>query len=656
MRVSPVPLLKPPEKLQHQIRSEGEVMTSKMSRKNTITLASAAAIALTLPGTALAKGKDCNHNFRNKLQIIHSSDNESSFQDPNTLEEKILNYSTINTGLQQLAVEECIPSLHMTAGDHTIPGPFYQASDEVFGEPGIGDIWMYNAMGLVANGMGNHEFDGGIEEFAYMLNTADYPFIAANLDFSQVVLEEGTPEIEIGPDARNCAASRGRVVKSCFVSTGGHKIGFIGRAPADFFNVIEDPENTLGGLDFVGGRDPETNQPLVSAVGQVLEQVELLEKRQVKRIVLIDHAQDFTGDPLSANVLRGIDVIVAAGTTGFMAQPTANGPFNLLRPEDTAEADYPTVRQDMEGNTVLVVNSDQQYRYVGNLIVEFDKAGLVVGWDDRSGPIATTSEGVAAMEAELGTSLSPDPAIADTFLQLQNTSLIQDAFAVVGTTTSPLNGQRADVRSRETNLGRLAADSTTWFARNNGFPGTDIAFKNGGGIRDSILGPTIIRLSIQAALAFDNTLTVLEMSGDQVLAAMENSVSRVPALDGRFPQVAGVQMEYDANFPGLEGQASVAVPSRVRNLTITKEDGTMVDLVIDGTAQQAALADTFVLATNSFTATGGDGYAAFAAATVLGATATGEQEILEQYIINELGAVVDLQDPPVTPRVVRLNP
>jgi len=148
---------------------------------------------------------ECRDNFRNKLQIIHSSDNESSFQDPNTLEEKILNYSAVTRGLQQLARTECLPSLHITAGDHTIPGPFYQASEEVFGEPGIGDIVMYNAMRLRANGMGNHEFDGGIDEFAQMLARANYPFIAANLDFSAVTLAPGTPSIRIGRDGLPCA-------------------------------------------------------------------------------------------------------------------------------------------------------------------------------------------------------------------------------------------------------------------------------------------------------------------------------------------------------------------------------------------------------------------------------------------------------------------
>ena len=81
----------------------------------------------------------CQESIETKLQIIHSSDNESSFQDPNTLEPKILHYGAVVRGLQSLARSECIPSLHLTAGDHTIPGPFYQASAEVegLGDPGL---------------------------------------------------------------------------------------------------------------------------------------------------------------------------------------------------------------------------------------------------------------------------------------------------------------------------------------------------------------------------------------------------------------------------------------------------------------------------------------------------------------------------------------
>lgn len=633
-------------------------------------MTSAALAAVILPATfngALADGfgdyrrasklrlLECVRSYLTELQIGHSSDNESSFQDPNTLEEKILNYAAVNEGIGMLAKEDCVPYLHLTAGDHTLPGPFYQASAEVpfLGEPGLGDILMYNGMGLDGNGMGNHEFDGTIDEFATMLRKARYPFIAVNLDFSEVTVADDVPDIRVGPNAAWCGFSIGKVTRSCWIVAGGQKVGLIGRAPADFFNVIANPEVTLGGLDFVGGRDPDTDQPLVSAVGQVLEQVDRLEAQGVKRIILIDHAQDFTADPLSTGELRGIDIIVPAGSTGFMANTPPNGPFGLLRDGDVAQADYPTIREDSEGRTVLVVNSDQQYRYLGSLRAKFDHAGHIVGYDtDVTGPVPTTAQGVDALERVVRRNLEAPRLVRAVFSALQETPLIQDSFVVIGMTSHPLNGLRDDVRSRETNLGRVAADSTLWYTRQQ-FPalGVDVALKNGGGIRDSILGPVIIKLTIGAALAFDNQLAIVELTADQLLAAMENAVSRVPALDGRFPQIAGMQLTYDPSQPGIEGLASVTVPSRIVDLVITRANGDE-DVLVAGGVAQGDLGRTFVMATNNFLLTGGDGYASLAAGGELAVTAIGEQQILADYIATALLGLVDEVDPPVTPRVV----
>ena len=168
---------------------------------------------------------------------------------------------------------------------------------------------------------------------------------------------------------------------------------------------------------------------------------------------------------------------------------------------------------------------------------------------------------------------------------------------------------------------------------------------------DSIIGPSIIALTIQAALAFDNKLTILELTAQQLIAAAENSVSRSPSADGRFPQVAGMTLEFDPMQPGVEGEATLATPSRVKKLVVTKADGTK-DVVIDNGMAQGDLGRTFIVATNSFLTTGGDGYAAFTVSKVLGETSIGEQQILTDYIIDILGGVVDLEDPPANPRVV----
>lgn len=595
------------------------------------------------------------------LQISHSSDNESSFQDPNTLEPKLLHYATIQSGLQTLAEQEGMASIHLTAGDHTLPGPFYTAAEEVesLGAPGLADIAFFNAMALTANGIGNHEFDGGLDEFARMLAAADYPFLAVNLDFSKARTSPGVPPVEIGVDGASVAENAGKAAKSAYVEAGGERIGLIGRAPADFFNVIKDPDTTLPGLDFVGGQDPDTHQPLVSAVGQVLDQVDLLTSQGIDKIILLDHAQDFTGDPLSAEWLRGVDIIVAAGSTGFMAAPEPLGPFNLLREGNTPEADYPTLRQDSQGHPVLVVNSDQQYTYVGNLMVSFDEEGHILYVDPRSGPVATTEQAITTLEWEVGDTLNPPESVTTLFAALTQTDLIQEQFEVVGTTVHTLNGNRADVRSRGTNLGRLAADSTLWYARRE-YPAldVDVALKNGGGIRDTIQGPNITRLTIGAALAFDNQLAVVTLTGEELLAVMENAVSRAPALDGRFPQIAGMTLEYDLGPAGVSDATSLDTPSRLRTLEVTRADGT-VDILVANYTLMGDPARTFTLATNDFLLTGGDGYTALQAAADLRGSQQpdlGERRVLEVYIDEFLNGTVDIPDPPPGPRVVDVTP
>src|SRR5687768_6399958 len=94
-------------------------------RLHHLLVASGLAMSIRLISGAGVRAQDaCEQAQLAKLQILHSSDNESSFQDPNTLETKILNYAALHAGLRTLAEQECVPSLHVTAGDHTIPGPF----------------------------------------------------------------------------------------------------------------------------------------------------------------------------------------------------------------------------------------------------------------------------------------------------------------------------------------------------------------------------------------------------------------------------------------------------------------------------------------------------------------------------------------------------
>jgi 2',3'-cyclic-nucleotide 2'-phosphodiesterase (5'-nucleotidase family) len=98
-----------------------------------------------------------------------------------------------------------------------------------------------------------------------------------------------------------------------------------------------------------------------------------------------------------------------------------------------------------------------------------------------------------------------------------------------------------------------------------------------------------------AELPFGNKTVVLAMSGEDVMAALENAVSKIEDTSGRFMQVSGnVAVVYDRD---------AAVGSRV------------VSAMIDGSAIDAGA--TYTVATNDFVARGGDGYTMFASAEVV---------------------------------------
>ena len=121
--------------------------------------------------------------------------------------------------------------------------------------------------------------------------------------------------------------------------------------------------------------------------------------------------------------------------------------------------------------------------------------------------------------------------------------------------------------------------------------GADVALTNGGGIRASKVyapGTMLTRRDILSELPFGNKTVVLELTGRDIVAALENGLSKIEEGAGRFPHVAGLNVRYDAGRPGGE-----------RVLAVTR-DGAPLDLDA-----------TFTLATNDYMANGGDGYDVF---------------------------------------------
>jgi len=154
----------------------------------------------------------------------------------------------------------------------------------------------------------------------------------------------------------------------------------------------------------------------------------------------------------------------------------------------------------------------------------------------------------------------------------------------IGETKVPLDARRITVRTKESNFGNLIADAMREYA------GADAAIANGGGIRtDSIYGPgKLTRKDILSVLPFGNVVISVKVSGADLKAALENGVSQVERVKGRFPQVSGITFTYDP----------------------TAEPGKrVVEVFVNG--QPLDPNKTYVVAINDYMGRGGDGYSMF---------------------------------------------
>jgi 2',3'-cyclic-nucleotide 2'-phosphodiesterase (5'-nucleotidase family) len=177
--------------------------------------------------------------------------------------------------------------------------------------------------------------------------------------------------------------------------------------------------------------------------------------------------------------------------------------------------------------------------------------------------------------------VTPDPE-TQAKVDAYNAELDAELNVAIGVTSEPLDSRKATVRSREAAIGNLIADAVRDAVK------ADIAIVNGGGIRGNKeypAGAEISRRDVLSELPFGNRTVKLEVTGETVLAALENGVSEAENSGGRFPQVSGLTFTADLREP--KGQ-------RISNVKIAGKP-------LEKTA-------TYTLAANDYLFSGGDGY------------------------------------------------
>jgi 2',3'-cyclic-nucleotide 2'-phosphodiesterase (5'-nucleotidase family) len=130
---------------------------------------------------------------------------------------------------------------------------------------------------------------------------------------------------------------------------------------------------------------------------------------------------------------------------------------------------------------------------------------------------------------------------------------------IIGYSNVVLDATRDTLRSRECPLGNLIADAVRHYTS------VDIALFNGGfiGSNSSIPSGFISFGTLNNLFPYNDRIVVLSLPGSKLVRCLENGVSRLPCLDGRFLHVSGVRYDYCPDAPQHRRVAHVQVCPKI---------------------------------------------------------------------------------------------
>jgi 5'-nucleotidase len=417
--------------------------------------------------------------------------------------------------------------LLLNAGDNFQGSLFYTTYK------GAAEAEFLNLMKFDAMTVGNHEFDDSEDGLATFLDKVQFPVVTANV-------------------AASASSKIGDRIKPYIVlDKGGQKIGIVGAVANDT------PELSSPGPNVLIGND----------VADITAAVAELKKQGVDKIIALTHV-GYPRDLAAIAKIPDVDVVVGGHSHSFLSStdPKAEGP-------------YPTMVDNPGGYKVPVVQAGSYSKYLGDLKVVFDDAGIV---KEASGaPIAIDS------------TIKPDEAVLARIKELA-APIEELKSKIVAESAGPIDGSRETCRSAECEMGDLVADALLDRTKSQGMT---IAITNGGGLRSSIDAGPVSMGEVLSVLPFQNTVATFQLKGSDLLAALENGLSQIEEGAGRFPQVSGMKYSFDRSKPAGSRIVSVEV----------KEGDAFVPLDPE---------KTYGIVSNNYMRAGGDGYAVFAKSAV----------------------------------------
>ena len=454
-------------------------------------------------------------------------------------------------------------------------GDFSQGSTYVSLSKGATAVELMNAVGYDAVTLGNHEFDYGFPQLKANLSysAADFLVTCVNL-----VDDEGAPIF----------------------------------APGATAPVTDADDNPLFNLTVMGVATPETQTKANPAL--------------MKGLTFLSGQKLYDAANAVIKVAReegNADIVIALTHLGVDASSEPNRSIDFVK-------NVPGVDIVIDGHshTVMTANKDNGMiqstgtglAYVGAFVIDnatksVESNGLI--------DLSTYTKEDASVKA-----------IADKIIG----EVDAEYGKVFAKTEVELNGDKEPGnRTEETNMGDLITDAMMWAVKTR-MPSINmenaVAITNGGGIRAAIKAGDITKKDVFTVLSFGNTLTVVNVTGAELLEALEAATFCTPAPLGGFPQTAGMKLtvdctkDYDKNDTTYPGSTYYG-PKSINRVTIESINGKPFD-------KDA----TYAVITNDFLAAGGDIYYAFAAASSQIESGLSLDTVVMDYITDELGGTV----------------
>ena len=477
-----------------------------------------------VPTTCAEAGSACK-----TFTVLHTNDNHGRFWENSDGEYGMAARKALIDQIRAEVSKNGGQTLLLSGGDINTGVPESDLQDA------IPDFTGMNKIGYDAMAVGNHEFDNPLSVLDMQRRLAEFPMLAANIYRKNA--EGGQGERYFEPYK--------------VFDINGLKVAVIGLTTEDTAKI--------GNPEFIS--DLIFTDPKVE-VAKVIKEIK--DAKAADIIFATTHMGHYAdgqngsnapGDVAMARALNKGDLQVVIG--GHSQNPVCMEPgsdnksYANFKPGDDCAPD--------QQNGTWIMQAHEWGKYVGRADFEYFNGELHLASYKLIPVNMRKLDEAGKKTTELaGTKIEPDAELKEllSYYQEKGQAKLDE---VIATTDALLDGERANVRNKQTNLGRMLAMAQS------GKVSADFGVMNSGGVRASIQAGDITYRDVLTVQPFGNMVTLNEMTGTEV-AAYLGAVGSIQIGSGGYAQITGVKMTIDcaaktANISEINGKEFSATAS-----------------------------------------------------------------------------------------------